>query len=61
MVEPLKASDDDLRAFHSGDYLAFIKAHNKQDWDDLSPEDVDEAETWGIGESALIVLQSVYY
>ena len=49
VVEPLKATDDDLRVFHSSDYLSFLKAHNGHDWDDLSTEDMEEAETWGLG------------
>ena len=49
MVEPLKATDDDLQAFHSSDYLSFLKAHNEHDWDELSPEDMEEADTWGLG------------
>lgn len=49
VVEPLKARDDDLQAFHSSDYLSFLKAHNGHEWDELSPEDMEEADTWGLG------------
>ena len=42
-------TDDDLQVFHSGDYVSFLKAHNAHDWDDLSPEEMEEAEALGLG------------
>ena len=48
-MEPVKASRDDLEVFHSGDYVNFLKAHNAQEWDELSPEEMEEAEAWGLG------------
>jgi hypothetical protein len=48
-VEPVKVTSDDLEVFHSGDYVSFLKAHNAQEWDDLSPEEMEEAEAWGLG------------
>ncbi len=49
IVEPVKVTSDDLEVFHSGDYIGFLKAHNAQEWDDLSPEEMEEAEAWGLG------------
>ena len=49
IMEPVKVSRDDLEEFHSGDYVSFLKAHNAQEWDDLSPEEMEEAEAWGLG------------
>ena len=49
IVEPVKASRDELEVFHSGDYISFLKAHDAQEWDDLSPEEMEEAEAWGLG------------
>ena len=48
-MEPVKATSDDLQVFHSGDYVSFLKAHNDDEWDDLSPEEMEEAEAWGLG------------
>lgn len=42
-------TSDDLQVFHSGDYVSFLKAHNAHEWDDLSPEEMEEAEAWGLG------------
>ena len=48
-MEPVKVTSDDLQVFHSGDYVSFLKAHNDDEWDDLSPEEMEEAEAWGLG------------
>lgn len=50
-MKPSKATAADLRVFHSNDYLDFLKAHNSHEWDELSPEDVEEAEAWGLGDA----------
>ena len=49
IVKPSKATDDDIIAFHSSGYLDFLKSHKGHEWDDLSPEDMEEAEVWGLG------------
>lgn len=49
MVEPNKLTEDDLQVFHSSTYISFLKAHNSHDWDELSPEEAEEAESLGLG------------
>lgn len=49
MVEPRKATQDDLLTFHSPSYLQFLKKHADHGIDDLSSREAQQAEEYGLG------------
>ena len=50
VVEPNKAKWSDLSTFHSDAYLQFVRDHGNKELEDLSEDELDEAEMLGLCE-----------